>query len=63
MTGNRLYTSPTLKAERNATIAAHGVAYVEYDVFGAAIRVSPYHPGSWLCRIVKWTAKGGEVIN
>lgn len=63
MTGNRLTSSPAIKAERKATIAAHGVAFVEYNVFGEAIRVSPCHPGSWLCRIVKWTAQGGEVIN
>ena len=59
----KLFTSPALRAERDATISRHGVAFVEYNVFGEAIRVSPCHPGSWLCRIVRWTMEGGEVVN
>lgn len=58
-----LYTPARIAAERDRTIAVHGVAFVEHNVDGIAIRISSDHPGSWLCRIVRHTRTASEIIN
>ena len=40
--------SKDLADKRDETIKRHGIAYVTFNVFGQAIRVSDWGPGTWI---------------
>jgi hypothetical protein len=57
----QLFPERVARAMVDALRGPEHVAFVQFDVNGRAYDASPYHPGSWLSRTIRYGVDGSAV--